>query len=65
LGLNGYYPDNLFGIFVFSESLKEQLHIEQKDKFRKKRFKRKAWISLILLARIFILIGTGVALQLS
>jgi len=41
LDLHGYCPDNLFGLFVFAESLKEQLHIEQEDKIRNKDLKEK------------------------
>jgi hypothetical protein len=39
LDLPCYCADNLFGIFIFAESLKEQLQIEQKDKIRKKSLK--------------------------
>jgi hypothetical protein len=41
LDLHVYYPDNFVGIFVFFESLKEQLHIDQEDKIRKKIQKKK------------------------
>jgi hypothetical protein len=41
LDLPGYCPDNFFGCFVFAESLKEQLQIEQGDKIRKKDLKEK------------------------
>jgi len=41
LDLYGYYPDNLFCVFVFFESLKEQLHLDQEDKIRKKDLKEK------------------------
>jgi len=41
LDLHGYYPDNLIGIFVFFESLEDQLQIAQEDKIRKKDLKEK------------------------
>jgi hypothetical protein len=44
LDLHGYCPDNPFGLFVFAESLKEQLQIEQKDKIRNKDLKEKPGI---------------------
>jgi hypothetical protein len=38
---SGYCPGNLFGLFEFAESLKEQLQIEKEDKIRKKGLKEK------------------------
>jgi hypothetical protein len=41
LDFPGNYLDNRFGLFVFFENLKEQLHIEQEYKIRKKKSERK------------------------